>query len=124
MELDSSSDTDSSGENAYRSFEENSDNVTFYRWQIIEKKISKSKVDVTFKDAAEMFKNDIKLLKEHIYIKRSQVNAYHEINVSLSENDLMLYVHFAESYKNDQQDTIQSAYFGNQCFRIFVRRVG
>ena len=124
MELDSSSDTDSSGENAYRSFEENSDNVTFYRWQIIEKKISKSKVDVTFKDAAEMFKNDIKILKEHIYIKRSQVNAYHEINVSLSENDLMLYVHFAESYKNDQQDTIQSAYFGNQCFRIFVRRVG
>ena len=124
MELDSSSDTDSSGENAYRSFEENSDNVTFYRWQIIEKKISKSKVDVTFKDAAEMFKNDIKILKEHIYIKRSQVNAYHEINVSLSENDLMLYVHFAESYKNEQQDTIQSAYFGNQCFRIFVRRVG
>ena len=124
MELDSSSDTDSSGENAYRSFEENSDNVTFYRWQIIEKKISKSKVDVTFKDAAEMFKNDIKILKEHIYIKRSQVNAYHEINVSLSGNDLMLYVHFAESYKNDQQDTIQSAYFGNQCFRIFVRRVG
>ena len=90
MELDSSSDTDSSGENPYRSFEENSDNVTFYRWQIIEKKISKSKVDVTFKDAAEMFKNDIKILKEHIYIKRRQVNAYYEINVSLSENDLML----------------------------------
>ena len=32
----------------------------FYLWQIIENKITKSKVDVTFKDAAEMFKDDIK----------------------------------------------------------------
>ena len=31
----------------------------------------------------------------------------------------MLHVDFVESYKNDQQDAIQSAYFGNQCFRIF-----
>ena len=50
-----------------------------------------------------MFKDDIKILKEHIYIKRRQVNAYHEIKTSLSENE------------NDQQDAIQSAYFGNQC---------
>ena len=49
-----------------------------------------------------------------------QVNAYHEINYSLSENDFMLHVDFAESYKNDQQDAIQSVYFGNQCFRIFT----
>ena len=32
----------------------------------------------------------------------------------------MLHVDFAESYKNDQQDAVQSAYFGNQCFRIFT----
>ena len=53
MKLDSSSDTDSSSEDTYSSCEENSDNVTFYRWQIVEKKITKSKVDVTFKEAAE-----------------------------------------------------------------------
>ena len=120
MKLDSSSDTDSSSEFTYSSSEENSDNVTFYRWQIVEKKITKSKVDATFKDAAEMFKDDIKTLREHIYIKRRQVNGYHEIKASFSENDLMLHVEFAESYKNDQQDAMQSAYFGNQCFRIFT----
>ena len=59
----------------------------FYRWQIVEKKIPKSKVDVTFKDAAEMFKDDIKTLKEHISIKRRQVNAYNEIKASLTENN-------------------------------------
>ena len=32
----------------------------------------------------------------------------------------MLYVDFAESSKNNQQDAIESAYFGKQCFRIFT----
>ena len=76
MKLDSS-DTDNSSKNTYSSSEENFNNVTFYRWQIVEKKITKSKVDVTLKDAAEVFTDDIKRLKEHIYIKRRQVNAYH-----------------------------------------------
>ena len=40
-DTDSSSENDSSGENSYGSSEENSDNVTFYRWQIVEKKITK-----------------------------------------------------------------------------------
>ena len=120
MKLDYSSDTNSSSENTYISSEENYDNVKFYRWQIVEKKITKSKVDVTLKEAAEMFKDEIKTLKEHIYIKRRQLKAYNEIKASLSENDLLLHVDFAKSYKNDQQDTIQSAYYGNQCFRIFT----
>ena len=63
-----------------------------------------------FEGAAEMFKDDIRTLKEHIYIKRRQVNAYHKIKTSLSENDLMLYVDFTESYKSDQQYVKQSAY--------------
>ena len=43
-----------------------------------------------------MFKDDIKTLKEQISIKRRQLNAYHEIKASLSQNDLMLHVDFAE----------------------------
>ena len=92
MKSDSSSDTDSSCENNYSSSEENSDNVTFCRWQMVEEKITKSKIDVMFKDAAEMFKDDIKTLKEHIYVKRKQVNAYHEIGVSISENNLKCFM--------------------------------
>ena len=56
MKSDSSSDTDSSSENTYSSSEENSDNVTFYGWQIIEKKITASKVDVTFKTQSKCLK--------------------------------------------------------------------
>ena len=42
------------------------------------------------------------------------------LNKVLINCGLMLHVDFAESYKNDQQEAIQSAYFGNRCFRIFT----
>ena len=41
-DTDSGSETDSSSENICGSSEENSDNVTFYRWQIVKKKITKT----------------------------------------------------------------------------------
>ena len=79
------SETDSSS-NTYSSFEEKSDNVPFYSRQIVEK-IAESKVDVTFKDAVEMFKDDTETLKEYIYIKRRHLNEYYEIKASISKND-------------------------------------
>ena len=58
-----------------------------------------------------MLKEEVAILKQHIHIKRRQVNAYQEMKASLSSNNLMIQVNFAESYKNEQQDAIQSAYF-------------
>ena len=95
-------------------------NVAFYRCQTIDKKIAKSKIEVSFKDAIEMLKDELVVLKEHIHIKRRQVSAYQGMKASLGPNDLMVQVDFAASYKNDQQDAIQSAYFRNQCFSIFT----
>ena len=68
-----------------------------------------------------MLKEEVAILKEHTHIKQRQVNAYQEIKASLSPNDLMIQVDFAESYKNEQQDAIKSAYCGNQCFSIFTK---
>ena len=67
-----------------------------------------------------MLKEEVIILKEHIHIKQRQVNAYPKMKTSLSPNDLMIQIDFPESYKNEQQDVIQSAYFGNQCFSIFT----
>ena len=67
-----------------------------------------------------MLKDELVDLKEHIHIKRRQVSPYRDMKTSLGPNDLMVQVDFAESYKNDQQDAIQSDYFGNQCFSIFT----
>ena len=74
---------------------------TFYGWQIVEQEITKSEADITFKDTVKLFKDDIKTLKDHIYIEWEQIKANHEINTSLSENDIMLHVDLVESYKSD-----------------------
>ena len=79
-------------------------------------------IEVNFNDAIEMFKEEATSLKRkrtYSYQKR-QVNAYREMKVSLTDNDLMIQVDFAETYKKDQQDAIQSAHFGNQCSSIFT----
>ena len=93
---------------------------SLYRWQTVGKKICKAKIEMSFNTAIEMFKEEVAVLKEHIHIKRRQVNAYREMKYSLKDDDLMDQVDFAESCKNEQQDAIQSAYFGNQCFSIFT----
>ena len=92
--------------------------VVFYRWETVDKKITTCRIEVTFKDAIEMLKEEVAILKEHIHIKRRQVNAYQEMKASLSQNNLMIQVDFPESYKNEQQDAIPNAYFANQCFSI------
>jgi len=60
------------------------------------------------------------LLKRHIYSKRAQNKYYNNIKDSLDHGQILVHVDFAESYKNSQQNEIQSAYFGNSTFSIFT----
>ena len=59
-------------------------------------------------------------LKKQIFVKRVQNDAYNKHKAELSDGDLLVHVDFAESYRNDQQNEIQSAYFGNQSFSLFT----
>ena len=55
------------------------DRVTYYRWQIVDKNITKARIEISFNNAIEMFKEEVAVLKEHIHIKSRQINAYSEI---------------------------------------------
>ena len=55
-----------------------------------------------------------------MFVKRIQNNAYNKHKAELSNGDLLVHVDFAESYRNDQQNEIQSTYFGNQSFALFT----
>ena len=57
-----------------------------------------------------------KVLKEHTYVKRVQNNVYNKHKAELSDDDTLIHVNFAESYRNDQQDEIKSANFESQSF--------
>ena len=59
-------------------------------------------------------------LRRHIYSERSQNHHYNHVKESLDHGQLLVHVDYAESYKNSQQNEIQSAYFGNSTFSIFT----
>ena len=119
-DADSSSDSENPCDSEEEASENHGDKVAFYRWQAIDKKICKAKIEMNFNNAIEIFKEEVGVLKEHIHIKRRQVNAHREMKDSVNDDDLLVQVDLIESYKNEQQDAILSAYFGNQCFSIFT----
>ena len=55
-------------------------------------KITKARIEISFNNAIEMFKEGVAVLKEHIHIKRRQVNAYREMKESLTNDELMVHV--------------------------------
>ena len=55
-----------------------------------------------------------------MFIKRVQEDAYNKHKAELYDRDLLVHFDFAESCRNDQQNEIQSAYFGNQSFSLFT----
>ena len=73
-----------------------------------------------FDEAVDMFKASVVTLKRHIYSKRAQNRTYNNNKESSGHGEILVHVDYAESYKNVQQNEIQSAYFGNSTFSIFT----
>ena len=57
---------------------------------------------VSFDDAVYTFNSQIKVLKEHIFVKRVQNDAHNKYKAELSDGDLLVHFDYAESYRNDQ----------------------
>ena len=59
-------------------------------------------------------------LKEHVHRKRIQASAYNACKIDLAPGEALIHNDYSESYKNKQQDEIQSAYFGQSTFSLFT----
>ena len=81
------------------------------------KKVVKS-VDV--EEAIELFNEQVKILKEHIFVKRTQNTHDNWLKENLKTNEFIIHVDCSENYKDKEQDEIQSAYFGYSSFSIFT----
>ena len=55
-----------------------------------------------------------------MFVKRVENNAYNKHKAELSDGDFLVHVDLAESYRNDQKNEIQSAYFCNESFALFT----
>ena len=59
-------------------------------------------------------------MKAHIFVKRTQNTHYNRLKENLKTNEFIIHVDYSESYKDKEQDEIQSAYFGHNSFSIFT----
>ena len=90
--------------------------VRFYEWgKSDEAKITKISRNLSVTDVTESLKQQIAVLKRHLFTKRTQASAYNEVMDNLKQN-----VDHSETYNNKQQWEIQSAYFGHASFSIFT----
>ena len=109
-----SDDTDSSGR------ETDGDQVTYSKWGRIENKVQKMTVTEDCSDCVRSCKESVKSSKQHIFRKRSQAAFLIETKSNLQEGHLLMQVDYSESYKNAEQNEIQSGYFDHSCFSIFT----
>ena len=59
-------------------------------------------------------------LKEHIHRKEIQVATNNLFNTDLKQGEAILHVEDSKSYRNKQQDEIQSTSFGQSTFSLFT----
>ena len=81
------------------------------------KKVVKS-VDV--EEAIELFNEQVKILKEHIFVKRTQNKHDNRLKENLKKNEFIIHIDYSKNYKDKEQDEIQSAYFRHNLFSIFT----
>ena len=89
--------------------ETDGDEVKYFSWAKIENRITKAAFAVAFEDAVATVKEKLIALKDHIFAKRIQNKAYSYQKDGSAIDDLLVHDDFAENYRNDQQNEIQSA---------------
>ena len=82
------------------------------------KQTEKNKVvkSVDIEEATELFNEQVKILKAHIFVKRTQNTNCNRLKENLKTNEFLIHVDYSENYKDKEQDEIQSVYFGHNSF--------
>ena len=66
----------------------------------MEGKVKKVVESMEVKEAIELFNEQIKILKAHIFIKRTQNTHYNRLKVNLKTTEFIIHVEYSENYKN------------------------
>ena len=74
--------------------------MMYYEWAKVEGKVKKAVESVEVKEAIELFNEQVKILKAHIFIKRTQHTHYNRLKVNLKTTEFIIHVEYSENYKN------------------------
>ena len=95
--------------------------VRFYKWgKSDEGKISKISRNLSVTDAIESLKQQIAVLKRHLFTKHTQASTYNEVKNNLKQKDILIHLDYSKNYNNKQQWETLSAYFGHASSSIFT----
>lgn len=75
--------------------------------------VVKIRMTIDNEDGNRYWKEAVDKLKLHIHRKRKQA-------VALESDKNVVYCDFSQSYKNQEHNEIQSAYFGHKCLSLFT----
>ena len=101
-------------------FPDDCNEVQYYEWAKVDRKVKKVVKSVNVEEAIELFNEQIKILKAHIFVKRTQNTHYNPLNENLKTNEFIIHVDYSENYKDKEENKIQSAYFRDNSFLIFT----
>ena len=68
----------------------------------------------------ELFSEQVKILKAHVFVKRTQNTHCNRLKENHKTNEFIIHVDCSANYKNKEQDRIQSTYFEHNLFSIFM----
>ena len=95
--------------------------MEFFEWgKSVEGMVSKVQRKMGIVDAINLLKQQIVVLKSHLFTKRTQLECYNTIKENLKQSDLLIHVDYSQNYDNKHQNEVQSAYFGHNSFSIFT----
>ena len=101
-------------------FPDDCDDVEYYEWAKVDRKVKNVVKSVNVEEAIELFNEQVKILKAHIFVKRTQNTHYNWLKENLKTNEFIIHVDYSENYKDQEQDEIQSAFFGHNSFSILT----
>ena len=99
---------------------EEDETMNVFQWTKVDKKVRKVSITFGVTELISELNARVTVLKKHIYVKRCQNKYYNTLKTDLKPGQLLLNVDYSENYVNQEQQEIQSAYFGHDCFSIFT----
>ena len=95
--------------------------VGFYEWKRGDNGyMMKSQVTLSIEDALTLWNSKVQRLKEHVFTKRQQQSKISYLKANIKVNEVLIHLDYSENYKSQDQNEIQSAYFGQASFSLFT----
>ena len=73
-------------------FPNDCNNVEYYEWAKVDRKVKKVVKSVDVEEAVELFNELVKILKAHIFVKRTQKTYYNRLKENLKTNEFIIHV--------------------------------